>query len=72
MSKRNRRIEPEPQTTTAAVLDPPESGPPTAEELGQAESKLKEDVGHGSESTAIPTEGQEGAEPASPSPAQEK
>ena len=56
MSKRNRPIEPELVETrrsgqaTAAVLDPPESGPPTAEELGQAEPKLKEDVDHGSES----------------------
>jgi len=50
MSKRNRPIEPDHQAATAAVLDPPESGPPTAEELGQAEPKLKEDVDHGSKS----------------------
>ena len=50
MSKRNRPTEPEPETATATVLDPPESGPPTAEELGQAEPKLKEDVDHGSKS----------------------
>ena len=55
-----------------AVIDPPESGPPTAEELGQAEPKLKEDVDHGSESTAIPTEGQQVAEPTTPAPAEKK
>jgi hypothetical protein len=72
MSKRNRPIEPDHQAATATVLDPPESGPPTAEELGRAESKLKEDVDHGSESTAIPTEGQQGAEPATSAPSEEK
>ena len=41
MSKRNRPIEPEDQADRqhAAVLDPPESGPPTEEELGQADDE---------------------------------
>ena len=48
MNKRNRSTEPEYQpedpAATAAVLDPPESGPPTAQELGQADDDNREVV----------------------------
>ncbi len=56
MSKRNRPIEPEPQATTAAVLDPPESGPPTEAELGQADDDNREAVADISAAIAAPGE----------------
>ncbi len=60
MSKRNRAIEPEDQpqypAATAAILDPPESGPPTEAELGQADDDNREAVAAISAVVAAPGE----------------
>jgi hypothetical protein len=56
MSKRTRTTEPDHQAATAAVLDPPESGPPTAEELGQADDDNRGAVAAISAAIATPGE----------------